>query len=104
MKYKELEKVKNLLILLKNFLDKYSDSNISNEYKIIQRTIKIIDSDLDLIDKSENVIHNYKALFCSKGGLSEYNIWENDFKKRKEINHPLDDIRGALWNIMRKYI
>ena len=104
MKYEELEKVKELYIQLKQFLEKYGNNRIINEYKMIQFTIKIIDSDLDLIDKCENVIHNYKAIFCSKGGLSEFNVWEDDFKKRKEINRPLDDIREDLWHIMRKYI
>lgn len=104
MKYEELEKVRKLFIQLKQFLEKYGDNRIINEYKMIQITIKIIESDLDLVDKSENVINNYKALFCSKGGVSEFSVWENDFKRRKEINRPLDDIRGALWHIMQKYI
>lgn len=100
----DFEMVKALFIQLMQYLMKYPSKGVNNERRIIQSTINIIESDLSDMEKGKMVIGYYKALFLTKGGLSEYNIWDNNFEKRKEINKPLDDIRDSLWMVMKKYI
>lgn len=100
----ELDVVKQLFIELIEYIMKYSSNNLNNECRVLQSTINIIESDMSDMEKSKKVINNYKALFLSEQGLSEYNIWDDDFHKRTAINKPLDDIRDNLWIVMGKYI
>lgn len=88
---------------LKEYLRKYGDNSILNSYKILSRTIEVLDSE-ECDNKEGYIVHAYKLLYPGKGALSEFYIWENDAEKRKRLNESLDRIHNELWNNVKEYI
>ncbi len=103
MNTEELLETKMLLIELKKLLEMYGDSSINIQYKIVESTISIIDSDIHIEEKSRLVINNYKNLYPARGGLSDFYIKSDNYKERLELNEPLDKISDSLWNIFKNY-
>lgn len=103
MEVLDYKEIKKLLIELKNMLDQFGDDSTKNQYRIISSSIEIIDSDISDGEKYVTIIRNYKNLYPARGGLSEFNIWRDDFEDRKKVNEPLDAIRKALWDIFKNY-
>ncbi len=99
-----LEIVKALFVQLEQYLKEYGDNDIANQYRIVKNIIYTINSDMEEGEKISSIVCNYKKLFPARGGLSEFYIWNDDFKKRKELNAPFNEIRENLWNIMKNYI
>lgn len=98
------EYIKKLFADLEDYLRKYGNNTILQEYRIVNNTIRILESTEDDETKKQIVIQNYKSLYPGKGGLSEFYIWDNDFAKRMELNGPLDKIHNQLWEIVKEYI
>lgn len=103
MKIEELLEIKKLLNELKKILDLYGDGSISIQYKIVNSIINIIDSDLDLTEKSRLVINNYRNLYPARGGLTEYYIKSDNYEERIKLNEPLERIGDLLWEIFKNY-
>jgi hypothetical protein len=97
--------IKELEVLFKELiaiLNKYGDSTVSNQKRIVENTICIIVSNTIQDDKKIiEIERNYKMLYPARGGLSEFYIWDNDFEKRKKLNEPLDKVRKELWRIFK---
>lgn len=99
-----LERILELFENLEVFLKKYGDNSILHSYKIVKRTIEFLKSEENRDEKEEYVICSYKELFSGRGALSEFYIWDNDFKTRKSLNEPLEYIHKELWKIIKDYI
>ncbi|MFE7062061.1 hypothetical protein ACFVAD_07905 [Sutcliffiella sp. NPDC057660] len=95
----ELKLLFNELILI---LEKFGDRcSINNQKRIIQETINIIESDLDYEEKVVLIRREYSLLYPPRGGLTEFNIWRDDFEERKRVNEPFDKISNRLWDIFK---
>lgn len=95
----ELKLLFNELIII---LEKFGDSSSTNYQKrIIQETINIIESDLDYEEKVVLIRREYSLLYPPRGGLTEFNIWSDDFNERKHVNEPFDKISNRLWDIFK---
>ncbi len=79
------------------------DITILSSYRILNQTIEFLKSEEDVKEKERYVIRSYKALFPSKGALSEFYIWDNDFEKRKSLNESFEAIHNELWSIVKDY-
>ncbi|MFL0251320.1 hypothetical protein ACJDT4_12915 [Clostridium neuense] len=98
----DIKKVEILFKELIAILNKYGDSTISNQKRIVEDTIDFIeDNTIEDDKKIIEIEQNYKMLYPAHGGLSEFYIWDNDFEKRKKLNEPLDKVTEELWEIFK---
>lgn len=74
-----IPKIRNMLIMLEEF--KYDDSYDNSTF-------------------FKNISKQYQSMFVPKMGLSEFNIWDDDFeirtKKNKEYSNILENINKIL--------
>ncbi|MFC4651859.1 hypothetical protein ACFO26_02975 [Lactococcus nasutitermitis] len=90
------EKLKTTLIELNTQLKLYGSSTMYNQISILSR---LIDDFNDYsIDEAKEVA---SSLFTPKSGLSEFNVWEDDYDKRMEINSKIDKARSELWELVK---
>jgi hypothetical protein len=103
MKTIDMNELKLLYKELLLILEKFGVSSSTNYQKrIIQETINIIESDLNHEEKVVLIRREYSLLYPPRGGLTEFNIWRDDFEERKRINEPFDIISSRLWGIFKK--
>lgn len=93
---KEKEKFKNTLLELNELLIRYGRGTMRNQISIISSLIEDIDN--ASLDELQSVA---KGLFTPKSGLSEFNVWKDDFKERTIINSKIDEARTELWKLVK---
>ena len=85
-------------------MQKYGENYYNIQIKAISDIIKCIDSEENEKEKTEYILDRYKILYPSKGGLSDFYIYDDDFQTRLKLNEPLDELKDKLWMIMKQYI
>lgn len=50
------------------------------------------------------LIESYNKLFASRGGLSDFIIYDADVQLRNQLNEKYNDEVKRVWNIMKDYI
>ena len=50
------------------------------------------------------LIESYSKLFTSRGGLSDFIIYDADVQLRNQLNEKYNDEVKRVWNIMKDYI
>ena len=50
------------------------------------------------------LIESYSKLFASRGGLSDFIIYDADVQLRNQLNEKYNDEVKRVWNIMKDYI
>lgn len=98
---KSLNKIQETFSELKELLEKYGDNSILSQYQLVKTAISILESSAQAEEKYNEVADIYKALYPARGGLSEFNVWKDDFAERKEINEPFTRIKEELWEIFK---
>ena len=102
MKTMDINKLKLLFKELLHILEEFVvDSSTNYLKRIIQETINIIESDMDYEEKVVLIRREYSLLYPPRGGLTEFNIWREDFEERKRVNEPFDKISNRLWEIFK---
>ena len=104
MTEKELYELRNIFLQLGKLVQKYSENYYNIQIKAISDIIKCIDSEENEKEKTEYILDRYKILYPSKGGLSDFYIYDDDFQTRLKLNEPLDELKDKLWMIMKQYI
>lgn len=99
-----LEVLRSLFAELRDYLELQNDKSILRIYNLVKNTAAVLESDEPDSFKSEYVLNAYKLLYTGRAGLTEYNIWDDDYDKRVKMNEPLERIRDDLWKIMKQYI
>lgn len=103
IKSDNIYELKQLFEELLFIVDKYGDSTINNQKKIINRIIGKIDS-IDISNFEEEFMEiqrDYKNLYPARGGLSDFYIWKDDFNERQKLNEPLSKIGDRLWELLK---
>ena len=54
--------------------------------------------------KMKYLIESYSKLFASRGGLSDFIIYDADVQLRNQLNEKYNDEVKRAWNIMKDYI
>ena len=104
MTEKELYELRDIFLQLGKLVQKYSENYYTIQIKAISDIIKCIDSEENEKEKTEYILDRYKILYPSKGGLSDFYIYDDDFQTRLKLNEPLDELKDKLWMIMKQYI
>jgi hypothetical protein len=60
--------------------------------------------DISLVAKMKYLIESYSKLFTSRGGLSDFIIYDADIQLRNQLNEKYNDEVKRVWNIMKEYI
>ena len=88
------ELFKELLVML----ERYGSESYNPQKRLLKEILYIIDE--NNIDSFSQIRSIYKSLFSPKYGLSEFNIWKDDFTERKRLNDKLENIEQRLWEIL----
>lgn len=104
MTEKDFCELRELFVQLGKIVQRYGEKYYTIQLEIISDIIKCIDSGINKEEKTEYIRNKYKALYPSRGGLSEFYIHNDDFQTRLKINEPLDKLRDMIWMIMKQYI
>lgn len=104
MTEKELYELRDIFLQLGKLVQKYGEKYYTIQIKVIFNIIKCIDSEKNEEEKTEYILSNYKILYPSKGGLSDFYIHDDDFQTRLKLNEPLDVLKDKLWMIVKQYI
>ena len=104
MTEKELYELREIFLQLGKLVQKYGKNYYTIQIKAISDIIKCIDSEENEKEKTEYILDRYKILYPSKGGLSDFYIYDDDFQTRLKLNEPLDELKDKLWMIMKQYI
>ena len=99
----DFERVRTLYCELLNFLLRHGTNAIRGCIPLITDAIDVLDSQESEEDKTMFLLRSYSALFRTRGGLSDFYVWDNDFETRLALNEPFDKIRDELWSIMKPY-
>ena len=66
--------------------------------------VNCIDSNESDGEKMKYLIESYSKLFTSRGGLSDFIIYDADIQLRNQLNEKYNDEVKRVWNIMKDYI
>ena len=99
----DFESVRALYCELLEFLTRHETDAIRGCIPLICETIDMLASQDSEEDKTQSVLRSYAALFRTRGGLSEFYLWDDDFQKRLALNEPFEKIRDKLWRTMKPF-
>ena len=66
--------------------------------------LRILMGQVNCIDSDESDGEKMKYLFASRGGLSDFIIYNADVQLRNQLNEKYNDEVKRAWNIMKDYI
>ena len=72
--------------------------------RILMEQVNCIDSNESDGEKMKYLIESYSKLFTSRGGLSDFIIYDADIQLRNQLNEKYNDEVKRVWNIMKDYI
>lgn len=97
---KELNELLEILVKNQNNSSIYAISKIKKMLKQLKE-FKYDDS-LDISDIIIAITNQYKSLFIPKMGLSEFYIWDNNFKSRQQKNKEYENILEKIDKILKE--
>ena len=65
--------------------------------------VNCIDSDENDDEKMQYLIESYNRLFVSRGGLSDFVIYDENYEVRNQLNERYNDEVKKVWAIMKEY-
>lgn len=100
----EVLQLRTSYIKIGKMVQKYGYGHYNGVLNILMGQVKCIDSDENDNEKIQYLVDSYKRLFVSRGGLSDFIIYDKDFQLRKQLNEKYNDEVKKVWAIMKNYI
>lgn len=91
-------------IEIENMVHKYGHGQYNGILRILMGQVNCIDSDESDEVKMKYLIESYRRLFISKGGLSDFVIYDVDVQVRNQLNEKYNDEVKKIWRIMNDHI
>lgn len=85
-------------------VQKYGYGQYNGILEILMGQVNCIDSDERNGEKLKYLIESYRKLFASRGGLSDFIIYDEDLQLRNQLNAKYNGEVNKVWNIMKDYI
>lgn len=85
-------------------VQKYGYGQYNGVLKILMGQINCIDSEETADEKLQYLSESYNRLFVSRGGLSDFVIYDADSRLRNQLNQKYNDEVKKVWTIMKDYI
>ena len=99
-----LLQLREAYIEIGKMVQKYGYGQYNGILRTIKRQINCIVSDEKKKKKMKYLIESYSKLFASRGGLSDFIIYDADVQLRNQLNEKYNDEVKRAWNIMKDYI
>lgn len=100
----EFMQLREAYMELGKMVHKYGYGQYNGTLRIVMGQINCIDSDESNDEKMKYLIESYSKLFTSRGGLSDFIIYDTDIQLRNQLNEKYNDEVKRVWNIMKDYI
>ena len=100
----ELLQLRMSYIEIGKMVQKYGYGQYNGMLRILMGQINCIDSDESDDEKMEYLIESYSKLFVSRGGLSDFVIYNSDIQLRNQLNEKYNDEVKKVWSIMKDHI
>lgn len=104
IKNEELLQLRMSYIEIGKMVQKYGYGQYNGMLRILMGQINCIDSDESDDEKMEYLIESYSKLFVSRGGLSDFVIYDSDIQLRNQLNEKYNDEVKKVWSIMKDHI
>ena len=98
----ELLQLRSSYIEVGRMVQQYGFGQYNGVLNILAAKIKCIDSNFEKKKKEEYLIESYKGLFRSKGGLSDFIIYDKNDEKRDLLNKKFNDELQKIWEILKE--
>lgn len=99
----ELNELRTWIIQMGKIVQKYGKGHYDHQLRGLMSIVNCIDSDADISEKENYIISTYKDLISSRGGLSDFCIFDNNYERRLELNKPYEEARKNIWNLISKF-
>ena len=100
----EFLQLREAYIEIGKMVQKYGYGQYNGILRILMGQVNCIDSDESNGEKMKYLIESYSKLFTSRGGLSDFIIYDADVQLRNQLNEKYNDEVKRVWNIMKDYI
>ncbi len=100
----EFLQLREAYIEIGKMVQKYGYGQYNGILRILMGQVNCIDSDESDGEKMKYLIESYRKLFASRGGLSDFIIYDADVQLRNQLNEKYNDEVKRVWNIMKDYI
>ena len=104
IKNEEFLQLRVSYIEIGKMVKKYGYGQNNGILKILMGQVNCIDSDERDAEKMKYLIGSYSKLFVSRGGLSDFVIYDVDVQLRNQLNEKYNDEVKKVWSIMKDYI
>lgn len=94
------EEIRSVVTQLINYISPYANE-ISYQYKELNNLLEFVNSSSLDSENIEVSLTDYKnSLFPSRGGLTEFYIWDDNENKRIALNKPISVLKQKLWELL----
>lgn len=100
----EFEQLRKSYVEIGKMVEKYGNGQYNGIIKILQGQIRCIDSDEDVSTKTEYLVESYNRIFVSRGGLSDFVIYNSNSDIRTRLNEAFNSEMKKIWIIVKQHI
>ena len=104
IKNEEFSQLRVSYIEIGKMVQKYGYGQYNGVLRILMGQVNCIDSDTNYDEKIKYLIESYSKLFISRGGLSDFVIYDADVRLRNQLNEKYNNEVKKVWSIMKDYI
>ncbi|SHN02665.1 hypothetical protein SAMN02746066_04467 [Anaerosporobacter mobilis DSM 15930] len=98
----EILQLRTSYIEIGKLVQKYGNGQYNGVLNILMGQVNCIDSDENDDEKMQYLIESYNRLFVSRGGLSDFVIYDEN-EVRNQLNERYNDEVKKVWAIMKEY-
>ncbi len=99
----EILQLRTSYIEIGKLVQKYGNGQYNGVLNILMGQVNCIDSDENDDEKMQYLIESYNRLFVSRGGLSDFVIYDENYEVRNQLNERYNDEVKKVWAIMKEY-
>lgn len=99
----EILQLRTSYIEIGKLVQKYGNGQYNGVLNILMGQVNCIDSDENDDEKMQYLIESYNRLFVSRGGLSDFVIYDENYEVRNLLNERYNDEVKKVWAIMKEY-
>ncbi len=99
----EILQLRTSYIEIGKLVQKYGNGQYNGVLNILMGQVNCIDSVENDDEKMKYLIESYNRLFVSRGGLSDFVIYDENYEVRNQLNERYNDEVKKVWAIMKEY-
>lgn len=99
----EILQLRTSYIEIGKLVQKYGNGQYNGVLNILMGQVNCIESVENDDEKMKYLIESYNRLFVSRGGLSDFVIYDENYEVRNQLNERYNDEVKKVWAIMKEY-